>query len=92
MPDGRHAAPLLAATGGRVAWTWRDAVGNLVLLLVMGSATAAGTLLIARRAGRSLDAGDPARHVGEGSADMLMPMRDTSGQQTVRESLNRTVP
>src|SRR5213076_3055086 len=41
----------LASTGGRTGWSPRLAVLNFVLLIVIGSAAAAVTLLIARRAG-----------------------------------------
>lgn len=62
----------LRSTGGRV-WTPRDALGNFVLLIVMGGVSAGATLLIARRGRSSLGRGDELRGLGEGEPDILQP-------------------
>jgi hypothetical protein len=57
----------LALTGGR-AWSLSNAIGNFVLLLIMGSTAAAGTLLAARKARGTLSAGAAPPGIGEGMA------------------------
>jgi hypothetical protein len=60
----------LASTGGR-SWSPRLAVLNFVVLIVMGSASAAATLLIARRAGSSLSSSDELPSLGEGDGEIV---------------------
>lgn len=55
----------LASTGGRT-WSPRAAMGNFVLLIVMGAGSAVATLMIARRARSALKAGDELHSLGEG--------------------------
>ncbi len=54
----------LAVNGGR-RWSTPDAIANLTILVLMGGVSAAGTLLLARRAGRALGAGDAHHRLNE---------------------------
>lgn len=61
----------LAMTGGRT-WEPRVALLNFVLLIVMGSGAALGTLWIARRAGGALTPGDGAPGLGAGEEEIVV--------------------
>jgi hypothetical protein len=63
------------ANGFRV-WNTGDLVANLVLLTVIGSAAAAGTLVIARKAGKALGAGDEPGSLGEGNLEDSLMQHD----------------
>ena len=60
----------LALTGGR-SWDAQHAIGNFALVVVMGAGAAAGTLMIARRAGAALESGGDARRVGAGDEEIV---------------------
>ena len=60
----------LASTGGR-SWSPRLALLNFVLLIVMGSVSAAATFLIARRAGSALKSSDELPSLAEGDEDVV---------------------
>jgi hypothetical protein len=64
----------LAATGGR-SWSPRLAILNFVVLVLMGGGLAAATVLIARRAGSALGAGDGLPSVGAGDEEVLRDRR-----------------
>jgi hypothetical protein len=70
----------LAMNGGR-SWSPRDAIGNLVLLTAMGTVSACGTLLIARRAGAALRPGD-AMHGLEAGDNVPIRARTRSDSPT----------
>jgi hypothetical protein len=59
----------LALNGGR-NWSAPDAIGNLVLLPLMGAGSAAATLMIARRAGSALESGDELHSLGGGDEEI----------------------
>jgi hypothetical protein len=65
----------LALNGGR-NWTPRVALLNFVLLLVMGAGSAAGTLLVARRAKHVLAPSDEVPLLNEQPVDELHPRRE----------------
>lgn len=65
----------LAMNGGR-NWEPRAALLNFVLLLVMGSGAAAGTLLVARRAKQALSSDEEVALLGEAPADMPRTQRE----------------
>lgn len=48
------------------AWSVADAVGNAVIFVLLGGGSATATLLLARRAGPTLEPGDEPRSLGEG--------------------------
>lgn len=56
----------LLALNAYDAWSLRDALGNLAIFVVMGSGSATGALLLARRAQRSLESSDDPERLGEG--------------------------
>lgn len=58
----------IAAMNGARVWSPRTAILNFVVLLGIGSVSAAATLLLARRAGRALRRGDDVGVLGEGGA------------------------
>jgi hypothetical protein len=60
---------MLAMTGGR-SWSPRVATLNFVLLVLMGGASAAATLLIARKAGSALEPGEERLSVGAGDEEI----------------------
>ncbi len=66
----------LALTGGRV-WTPRLAIGNLVVLVIMGVGAAMGTLLIARRGGAALRSADEAERLGAGDEEFVGTRRES---------------
>ena len=66
----------LALTGGRV-WTPRLAIGNLVVLVIMGVGAAMGTLLIARRGGAALRSADETERLGVGGEEFVGTRRES---------------
>jgi hypothetical protein len=60
----------LSVNGGR-NWSARDAIANFVILTVMGAGAAAVTLMVARRAGSSLEAADDLPSLGAGDAEIV---------------------
>ena len=48
------------------AWSTSQAIGNAAILVFLGSGSATATLLLARRAGPSLESGDDAHRLEEG--------------------------
>jgi hypothetical protein len=56
----------LLAVNAWQAWSVSDAIANLALLTLLGGGSATATLMIARRAGPALEAGDEPRSLGEG--------------------------
>jgi hypothetical protein len=60
----------LALNGGR-NWSPRNAIGNFVLLIVMGAGSAAATLIIARRARSALNSGDDLHSLGAGDEEIV---------------------
>ena len=60
----------LALNGGR-NWSARNAIGNFVLLILMGAGSAAATLMIARRAGSALQSGDEFHSLGAGDEEIV---------------------
>jgi hypothetical protein len=57
---------LAIATNGIGRWSLADAVANLAILTVIGGASAAGTLMVARRGGRELESSEQtSRLLGE---------------------------
>ncbi|MEO5798276.1 MAG: hypothetical protein ABIZ70_03855 [Gemmatimonadales bacterium] len=67
---------LIGFAKGFRAWTLSVALANLSLLLAMGSGAAAATFLLARRAGKSLRAGDEVESLGEGSLEATLAERE----------------
>jgi hypothetical protein len=72
----------IAAMNGARVWTPETALLNLVLLLAIGGVSAAGTWLLARRAGRALRGGDAAASLGTGRADVGVPQDERSPHRT----------
>lgn len=64
----------LALNGGR-NWSARDAIGNFVLLLVMGVGAATATLLIARKAGATLKSRDDLDALRAGEEEIVQSRR-----------------
>jgi hypothetical protein len=60
----------LALNGGR-NWSAPDAIANFVLLTVMGAGSAAGTLMIARRAGSALESVDELQSLSAGDEEIV---------------------
>jgi hypothetical protein len=60
----------LAFNGGR-NWSARDAIANLLILPVMGAASAVATLLIARRAGSAVKSGEEVHRLSEAENDFV---------------------
>lgn len=50
-------------------WSLASAIGNLVILTMMGAGAAAATFILARRAGHALSSGDEMASLGEGSIE-----------------------
>lgn len=64
-------------------WTPMNALGNFLILTVMGAAAAACTFLIASRGTRALDEGDgPAGSIGAGDPSLDIPL--SRAEQKVR--------
>lgn len=56
----------IAAVNGARVWSAWQAIANLTILTLLGGASAAVTLILARRAGRALKSGEESRSLGEG--------------------------
>lgn len=64
----------LASTGGRV-WSLRNAIGNFVILTVMGAGSAVATLVIAKRARSALESGGEVHRLGAGDEEIVSSRR-----------------
>ena len=64
----------LAVNGGR-NWSARNAIGNLVILLLMGAGAATATLMIARRGRVAQMPGDEAPGLGAGDDEIVRARR-----------------
>jgi uncharacterized membrane protein len=53
------------------AWSPLNAIGNLLILTLLGSVSAAATLLIARRAVAALGSGEEAHRLGTGGEEIV---------------------
>ena len=73
----------IAAAGGTRVWSAWNAIGNLTILTLLGGGTAAGTVILARRAGRALTSGEESRRLGEGGIEADRVRRDAE-QESVR--------
>jgi hypothetical protein len=60
----------LAMNGGR-NWSARNAIGNFVLLILMGAGSAAATFMIARRASSAPETGDELHSLGAGDEEIV---------------------
>jgi hypothetical protein len=65
-----------AANGARV-WSVWNAIGNLTILTLLGGGSAAATVILARRAGRALKAGEESRRLGESKSDAPLARHET---------------
>jgi hypothetical protein len=57
---------VLISTNGIGVWSLANAIGNFVLLIMMGAGGAAATLFVARRATAALSSGDEPSQLGAG--------------------------
>ena len=69
-----------AANGARV-WSVWNAIGNLAILTLLGGGSAAATLIVARSAGRALNAGVDSPSLGEGSSEAPVSPRVTEREK-----------
>lgn len=67
---------IAAANGARV-WSASAAIANLAILTLLGGGSAAAMLILARRAGHGLSAGEEPRRLGEGGIEPPGPRRRT---------------
>ncbi len=67
----------IAASNGARVWSAWNAIGNLTILTLLGGGSAAATLILARRAGRALKAGEEPRSLGERRIEAPLAQRDT---------------
>ena len=58
----------IAAAHGAQVWSLWNAIGNLAILTLLGGGSAAGSLLLARRAGRALTSGEESRRLTDGGS------------------------
>ncbi len=65
----------IGLNNGFRVWSASNAIGNLVILTLMGGVLAAGTFVLARRAGRALKSGEESRSLGEGGIEASLPQR-----------------
>ena len=65
----------IAAANGASVWSVWNAIGNLAILTLLGGGSAAATLIVARRAGRALNAGVDSHSLGEGSSEAPLAPR-----------------
>ena len=83
---------IAAANGARV-WSVWNAIGNLAILTLLGGGSAAATLIVARRAGRALNAGVDSHSLGEGSSEApvapRVPERPGVGSHRIFEATPR---
>jgi hypothetical protein len=56
----------IAAMNGARVWSASAAIANLTILILIGGGSAAGTLILARKAGSALKSGEESRSLGEG--------------------------
>lgn len=71
----------LISLNGVGVWTPRAAVGNFVLLTVMGAASAVATLLIARRAQSALGAGHETPSIDAGDVEITQAAHTARGER-----------
>lgn len=74
---------IIGVNNGFRVWSAGDAVGNLTFLTLLGAGLAAGTLIVARKAGHALTSGEELRRLGEGEIDMPLARREAD-QKTAR--------
>ena len=67
----------IASMNGFGSWSVLNAIGNLVILTLLGSGSAAATLLVARRAVAALGSGEELRSLGEGVTEEPLVRRAT---------------
>ncbi|MDB4908012.1 MAG: putative rane protein [Gemmatimonadetes bacterium] len=67
---------LLLALNAFSRWSPSDAIANLVILILMGAAAATATLLVARRAGKSIRERESVPSLGEGDPLATQPIRE----------------
>jgi hypothetical protein len=67
----------IASMNGFRSWSPLNAIGNLVILTLLGSGSAAVTLLVARRAVAALNSGEESRSLGEGVTGRPLVRRAT---------------
>jgi hypothetical protein len=66
---------IAAANGARV-WSLPAAIGNFLILTLLGGGSAAATLFLARRATRALKSSEEPLGLGEGSIEASIPERE----------------
>jgi hypothetical protein len=67
----------IAAMNGARVWSVPDAILNFTILVLLGGVSAGGTLILARKAGRALKAGDELRGLGDGEIETPVARRET---------------
>lgn len=67
---------LIGVNNGFRVWSLANAIGNFAILTLMGGGLAAGSLILARKAGHSLKSGDEPRSLGEGSVEEALAQRE----------------
>ncbi len=73
---------LISISGSKV-WTVADAIGNLVILTLMGGGLAAGTLILARKARSALNRGEELRSLSEGGIERPLAEREAAQKSRV---------
>lgn len=72
---------LLIAISGLKVWSVTDAIANLAILLLLGAGSAAGTLILARRAGRTLKSGEESGSQSEERIEQPLPRGETPKEE-----------
>jgi O-antigen/teichoic acid export membrane protein len=67
----------IAAMNGAKVWSASQAIANLAILLILGGGSAAGTLILARKAGHALTSGEESRSLGEGGIEAPVVRRES---------------
>jgi hypothetical protein len=67
----------VAAMNGARVWSAADAFRNLAILVFLGGGSAAGTLILARRARQALTSGEESDNLDEGRIETPLPRRGT---------------
>ncbi len=67
----------IALMNGARVWSVANAIGNMVILTLLGGGSAAATLILARRAGHTLKSGGDSRSLGEGGIEAPLARRGT---------------
>lgn len=68
---------LIAALNGARVWSASAAIGNLTILILMGAGSAAGMLIVARKASQALTSGENTRSLDEGTLEAPFVRRET---------------